>query len=192
MGGNRLGEIQFPRFLDASTTGQEASERQGGTISETIPRRYIDPNTTPLNPSLPTAGLSTRKPANLAIRPNKEAPVMSWYGSHPTRSKAEANVKPWRCKECRYWFRVYGEWHESCFRCGQGKKKLTANEQDYANPTLEQILKAVPMLQWRKCHDCGHVDLYQDNMQPACWCKLCGSADTRGFLAANQALHRTQ
>jgi hypothetical protein len=63
-------------------------------------------------------------------------------------------------------------------------------EGDYQNPTIETVLRAVPMLQWRRCGECDRISLYRDNMLPACKCEACGSADTRHMLAANQALHR--
>jgi hypothetical protein len=60
----------------------------------------------------------------------------------------------------------------------------------YANPSIEKILKAVPMLQWRRCVICEYVGLYRDNMLPACKCHACGSADTRAITEANKILHR--
>lgn len=34
---------------------------------------------------------------------------------------------------------------------------------------------------FRKCRDCGNVDLHGDNIIPACRCSKCLSADTRRF-----------
>ena len=62
---------------------------------------------------------------------------------------------------------------------------------NFATPGMDRILQAVPMLQWRLCHDCEYVGLYRDNMLPACACHACGSADTRAMTAANRRLHRT-
>jgi hypothetical protein len=63
-------------------------------------------------------------------------------------------------------------------------------ENDYLNPSMELILQAVPMLQWRRCFDCKAELLYRDNMLPACACHKCGSDDTRIMTAANRLLHR--
>ncbi len=62
----------------------------------------------------------------------------------------------------------------------------------YGNPSMETILKAVPMLQWRRCWECEYVGLYRDNMLPACKCHVCSSADTRAMPKANRILHRTE
>lgn len=61
----------------------------------------------------------------------------------------------------------------------------------YANPPMESVLRAVPMLQWRICYACERVSLYRDNILPACMCDACGSADTRPMTEANKVLHRT-
>ena len=62
----------------------------------------------------------------------------------------------------------------------------------FKQPEISEILKAVPMLQWRKCWECQHVGLYSDNILPECKCRLCGSADTRNILEANKLLHRVK
>jgi len=51
---------------------------------------------------------------------------MSWLGKHPKRSRVEAYaLKPWRCKLCRYFYRVFSIWRTSCGRCKQHKKART-------------------------------------------------------------------
>ena len=60
----------------------------------------------------------------------------------------------------------------------------------YSNPLMERVLRAVPMLGWRRCHDCEYVDLYRDNTLPICKCCICGSPDTRAMVKANKLLHR--
>ena len=36
-----------------------------------------------------------------------------------------------------------------------------------------------PTVHWRKCHDCGTIQLHADNITPYVLCRKCGSQDTR-------------
>jgi hypothetical protein len=63
-------------------------------------------------------------------------------------------------------------------------------EKYFSDPSIELVLQALPMLQWRRCFDCKAELLYRDNMLPACACHKCGSADTRIMTAENRLLHR--
>ena len=36
-----------------------------------------------------------------------------------------------------------------------------------------------PTVHWRKCHDCGTIQLHADNIAPYVDCRKCGSRDTR-------------
>lgn len=60
---------------------------------------------------------------------------------------------------------------------------------NYGNPTIQTVLIAVPLLQWRRCFDCKHIDLYRDNMLPVCRCRNCQSADTRLMKDETKLLH---
>jgi uncharacterized OB-fold protein len=42
---------------------------------------------------------------------------------------------------------------------------------------LEELIDA--RLHIRKCHNCGHVNFYSDNVFPYCCCYECKSPDTR-------------
>ena len=55
-------------------------------------------------------------------------------------------------------------------------------------PSVQQMLEAAPMLQWRKCHDCGHIGLHVENMIPWVNCRKCGSQDTRNLLDCTRQL----
>lgn len=59
---------------------------------------------------------------------------------------------------------------------------------DFANPSIERMLRAVPELCWRYCRGCRHADLYRDCTLPAARCHCCGSADTRLMREATEAL----
>ena len=63
------------------------------------------------------------------------------------------------------------------------------NEINYSKPTLKQILKACPLLQWRKCFLCKSIGLYRDSTLPECKCHICGSEDTRTMVARCVELH---
>jgi len=62
----------------------------------------------------------------------------------------------------------------------------------YRNPDVEKILQAVPKLQWRKCRDCNHIDLFSDSVTPAVLCRVCGSQDTRKMAAQTKLLHERE
>lgn len=62
-------------------------------------------------------------------------------------------------------------------------------DEEFETPTMAQVLRAVPLLQWRLCEACQHVGLYRDNMRPMRHCQKCGSKDTHGMLIENKLLH---
>lgn len=49
----------------------------------------------------------------------------------------------------------------------------------------EVVLSA--KLHKRRCHDCGHIGWYADNITPYCLCEKCRSQDTRLIRAAESA-----
>jgi len=63
------------------------------------------------------------------------------------------------------------------------------SDNDFKYPEMARVLQAVPMIQWRRCWKCNQVDLYRDNMLPACRCHACGSADTRIMREESALLH---
>ena len=58
------------------------------------------------------------------------------------------------------------------------------------NPTVIQMLQAAPMLQWRRCRDCGHVGLHVENIDPWVRCWRCESMDTRQMIDASRKLQQ--
>jgi len=58
---------------------------------------------------------------------------------------------------------------------------------DWAADEIERLQKTIdglssdmpPTVHWRKCHDCGTVQLHADSRTPYVLCRKCGSQDTR-------------
>lgn len=65
-------------------------------------------------------------------------------------------------------------------------------ERDFAKPQIQEILAAVPLLQWRRCWECGAVALHAKNVTPDVCCRACGSQDTRQLTRENRLLRGEQ
>lgn len=56
--------------------------------------------------------------------------------------------------------------------------------------TVSNIVDALPGICWRKCWDCGTVQVRQDSTLPAARCCRCGSADTRLLREATSRIRQ--
>ena len=77
------------------------------------------------------------------------------------------------------------------YRAGmESQDRLIANmraELDSKDGEIVRLRNAVgalmsempPTVHWRKCHDCGTIQLHAENISPYVNCRKCGSRDTR-------------
>ena len=63
-----------------------------------------------------------------------------------------------------------------------------ATDRDWSQPSVYDMLKAAPMLQWRRCYACEAVGLHVDNVDPWVKCHNCGSMDTRQMVKSSREL----
>jgi len=80
-----------------------------------------------------------------------------------------------------------------CKRCREGMSIPSHLEDtDYCNECaqelLEEFLLAVPECCWRKCWNCGKVQIHISPVYPYVLCRSCGSQDTRLMKKETQAL----
>ena len=61
---------------------------------------------------------------------------------------------------------------------------------DWTQPSMTEVLKAVPEINWRQCWNCGHVGVYAKQKLPECRCHECESADTRLMKQQTELIRR--